>query len=122
MIIEMEQAGLVQTMPISTPATGRKFIREYQNARLNIPIEARCHVSLDAPKETRCQRLFRGLLACLSGPVDSIEPVTLHVWDIRRPDPTQPPQKILTISKQEIFDVVIDGLIDLLALVFHRAG
>ena len=118
--IEMEKSDLVQTMPISSSATGRELIRQHQNALLNIPIENRSHFLLDAPEQTQSQRLFRGLLACLSGPADSDEPVTLHVWDIRRSD--QPPKKILTISKPNIFDVVIEPQNDLLILAFYQAG
>ena len=118
--IEMEKSDLVQTMPISSSATGRRLVRQHQNARLTIPIENRCNFVLDAPEHTQNQRLFRGLLACLSGSVDSDEPVTLHVWDIRRSD--LPPRKILSISKPKIFDVVIEPHDDLLVLVFYRAG
>ena len=120
--IEIEQADLLLTRPVLTPAAWRYFVKQHQIARLNMPIEARAHVSLTAPPQTRSQRVFRGFLACLSGPDpgESTEPVTLHVWDIRGANPTLPPRKVLTMSQPKLFDVVIDTRNNLLALLFYR--
>lgn len=121
--IEMEQADLVQTMPVSSSTAGRKLVKQYQTARLNIPIESRSQVFLEAPAQTLKYRLFRELLGCLSGPGDSDSlPVTLHVWDIRNQDPTRPPRKFLTFSKPKLFDFVVDPQNDLLALLFYWRG
>lgn len=124
MKIETEHAHLSQVMPISTSAVGRNFIRQHRFARLNLPIESRCQVLLRIPPQTHSQRLFQGFLACLTGhePGGSTEPSTLHVWDIRNPDPTRQPRKVLTISKPKLFDVVIDLGNNLLVLLLYWAG
>lgn len=122
MQIEMAQSDLIQAMPISSSQAAREFLRAHQNARVEIPIDTSRHVFLDAPPGIFSERIFRGLLASISGTGDSDEQEILHVWDIRRPDPTQTPRKILTLSKPKIFDVVIEPQLDLLVLVLYRLG
>ena len=117
MQIEMAQSDLIQTMPITSSQSGREFIRLHRNAVLEIPIETSRHVLLEAPPRIFKERLFRGLLACVSRRGCLNHPETLHVWDIRRPEP---PRKILTISKPKIFDVVIEPHEDLLVLLLYQ--
>ena len=119
MQIEMAQSDLIQTMPITSLQSGREFIKLHRNAVLGIPIDTSRHVSLEAPPRLSKERLFRGLLACVSDCGLSNQPETLHVWDIRRPEP---PRKILTISKPKIFDVVIEPHDDLLVLLLYQDG
>jgi hypothetical protein len=81
----------------------RRFIKKHLDARLNLPIAIRPCVSFPAPGDgIRMERLFRGLFACIT--TDSI----LHVWDIRHPDPTRPPAKIMMIVVPNLMDVVIE--------------
>jgi len=95
----------------------RKFLKAHLDARLNLPVATRPCVMFPAPKDgIRMERLFRGLLACITNSF------ILHVWDIRRPDPTQPPNKVLCVFEPNIIDVVIEPDYNMLVVLTYRSG
>jgi len=110
----MTKSELIPVVNIQSTPTARKFLKAHLDARLNLPVATRPCVIFPAPNEgIFMERLFRGLLACIT---DSF---VLHVWDIRRPDPTLPPNKLLWMVHPDIIDVVIEPDYNLLVILSY---
>ena len=93
----------------------RKFIEAHIDARLNLPLATRPCFMFPAPKEEVClERLFRGLLACIT------DYNTLHIWNLRHPDPTKPIPKVSIVGDFEgdLIDVVIEPAFNLLVFLY----
>jgi hypothetical protein len=113
MQIEMAKSELLPAIHISSAAIARHCIQLHRAARLTLPIDTRHCDSITAPNGVIVmERLFRGLLACVT------EQKYLHIWDIRYPDA----KKFPTISEPKLIDVMVELDYNLLVLLCYDEG
>ncbi len=115
--IELARSQLVSTSPVQSTVMAQQLIDAHRDSRLTLPVASRPFIRITSPTPgIQRERLFRGLFACVS------DDLTLHVWDLRKLDATQPPKPFLTISQENVQDVVIDRELDLLVLLCFEDG